>query len=201
MKTAAAPFVVPTFIDRRSVRWVEVRSVQHTLHQSFCYRYPGPIYRLKHRLLVTPRAGYGGQELRSSELSVTPPFEVIRWGDPFGNTVTEVEADEVVVGLEFRLLCTLKNTVGAPPTRLSAEDVAPFRDATALTEASPRMIAVAREQRGTYSGALAFASTLNDWVHHAMRYGFGATDTRTPVSQALAGGVGLCQDYAHITSW
>jgi transglutaminase-like putative cysteine protease len=60
------------------------------------------------------------------------------------------------------------------------------------------MSAIAGELRGTYAGALAFAAALSEWVYREMSYGFGATGTRTDAAEALAGGVGLCQDYAHI---
>ena len=130
--------------------------------------------------------------------NVTPPLEVSSRTDAFGNTVLSVEAERVDEGLEFYLLSTVKNRAGAPPAHFSAAEVAPFREVTPLTEADAKMRGVARELRGTYTGTLAFAARLNEWVHHAMRYGFGATDTRTSASAALAGGVGLCQDYAHI---
>ncbi len=196
--TTTEPFVVPPVLERRSVRWAEVKRVQHTLYQGFCYRYPGPIRELKHALMVTPCAGYGGQALRRFELSVTPPLVVTRHNDAFGNGILEVEAEELTGGLEFRFLSTLERVAGAPPIRLGREDAAPFLAPTRLTQADPRMSAIAGELRGTYTGALAFASALNEWVYREMRYGFGATDTRTPAAAALAGGVGLCQDYAHI---
>lgn len=193
-----APFAVPPLLERRSVRWAEVRRVQHTLYQSFSYRYPGPIRDLRHALLVTPRGRYGAQELCSFEVSVTPPFALKGRVDPFGNAVLELEADEVAGGLEFHFLSTLRHVAGAPPTRLSAEAAAPFFTPTRLTRADPRMSAIAGELRGTYAGALAFASALSKWVYREMSYGFGATGTRTGAAEALAGGVGLCQDYAHI---
>jgi transglutaminase-like putative cysteine protease len=198
VKAAAAPFDVPPLLERRSVRWAEVRSVQHTLHQSFSYHYPGPIRDLKHALMVTPRSRYGAQELCSFELSVTPPFALQKRTDAFGNAVLELEVDEVVGGLEFHLLSTLHNVAAAPPVRLSEAEVAPFREPTRLTRADARMRAVAKEQRRTYAGPLAFAAALSEWVYHEMTYGFGATGTRTSAAEALAGGVGLCQDYAHI---
>ena len=188
---------MPNFIDRKNVAWPKVRSVQHTLYQSFTYRYPGPVHSLRHELMVTPRDAYGNQELCRSEVTVTPPLDVVQHLDAFGNTVLSVEA-ETVAGLEFHLLSTVKNAAGVPPVHFSAAEVAPFLNVTLLTEADGKMRGVARELRGTYAGTLAFAARLNEWVHHALRYGFGVTDTRTPAVAAFTGGVGLCQDYAHI---
>lgn len=186
------------FIDRRGVEWHRVRRVEHALHQTFTYRYPGPIKDLKHELMVTPRDDYGGQVLGTSDVSVTPPLTVAARQDGFGNTVLSVAADEVEGTLEFTLFSTVGRTLKAPPTLLSAADAGRFYDETRLTETDAKMQGVARELRGTYTGALAFAARLNEWVHGALRYGFGATDTRTPAASALAGGVGLCQDYAHV---
>ena len=190
--------VTPSFIDRRGLEWHRVRRVEHALYQTFTYRYPGPIKDLKHELMVTPRDDYGGQALGTSDVSVTPPLAVAERRDGFGNTILSVAADEVEGVLEFTLFSTVKRTLGAPPTHLSAADARRFYDPTHLTDADLRMQGVAREMRGTYTGALAFAARLNEWVHGAFRYGFGATDTRTPASAALAGGTGLCQDYAHV---
>ncbi len=196
--TSTSPYAVPDFIDRKSVVWSQVKSAEHTLYQSFSYRYPGPIYSLRHELVVTPRDVYGGQVLGSADVNVTPPLEVTSHQDTFGNTVLSVEAEKIDGELEFHLLSTVKNRVGVSPAHFSAADAAPFREATPLTEPDAKMRGVARELRGTYAGTLAFAARLNEWVHHALRYGFGATDTRTSAAAALGGGVGLCQDYAHI---
>ncbi len=196
--TTTLPYAVPDFIDRRSVVWSQVKRAHHTLYQGFSYRYPGPIRNLRHELMVTPRAAYEDQELRSAEITVTPPLDVMEHTDAFGNTVLAVEAETITSGLEFHLLTTAVRTAGVTLRHLSEAEVAPFRDATPLTRADPKMCGVARELRRTYAGTLAFAARLNEWVYHALRYGFGATDTRTPAAAALAGGVGLCQDYAHI---
>ena len=194
----ASPYTPPNFLDRKQVVWAQVKNVSYTLYQSFAYRYPGPIRNLTHELMVTPRDAYGGQKLCTAEVAVSPPLSVSRRADPFGNVVLSVEAETLAVGLEFYLLSTVENAAGRPPVHLSEADVAPFREATPLTIADAKMRGVAGELRATYAGTLAFAARLNEWVHHAMRYGFGATDTRTPASAALAGGVGLCQDYAQI---
>jgi len=198
VQTTPEPFAASPVLERRNVRWAEVGRVQHTLYQSFRYEYPGPIRDLKHELRVTPRARYGGQDLRRFDLSVTPPFALTQRTDAFGNDILGLEADELTGGLEFEFLSTLEQVAGASPVRLEREDAELFLAPTRLTRADPHMSAVAHELRGTYKGALAFASALNEWVYRTMRYGFGATDTRTPAAAALAGGVGLCQDYAHI---
>ena len=189
---------VPEFIDRKRVVWAQVKHAYHTLYQSFSYRYPGPIRDLSHELMVTPRAVYGGQELRRADMKVTPPLNISEHTDPFGNMVLSVKAEVLETGLEFCLLSTVKNSAGKPPVHLSEKEVAPFREVTPLTAANPKMRGVAGELRATYTGTLAFAAKLNEWVYHAMRYGFGVTGTRTPAAAALTGGVGLCQDYAHI---
>lgn len=186
------------FIDPKTVRWPEVRRVQQALYQRFHYRYPGPIEDLLHRLLITPRAAYGGQTLEVFRLSVTPEVEVTHRQDGFGNAVLEARAPYLPQELRFESLSILACDAKPSPVPLSAADAERFLGATPLTTADAHMTAVSRELRGTYAGALAFAATVSAWVGRHMRYGFGATGTRTPAAEALAGGVGLCQDYAHI---
>lgn len=195
---SSLPVAAPLFIDRRQVRWAELERAEHALYQSFSYRYPGPITELSHQLMVKPRATYGLQRLENFELAVTPPLIVTESSDPFGNAILEVAAPELGPLLEFHLRCTLTLTASRTPLRLSAAEAAPFFEPTLLTEADAPMKAAARDLRRAYAGPLAFAAALNDWVFHQLRYGFGATDTRTPAATALRGGVGLCQDYAHI---
>ena len=194
----ASPYTPPNFIDRKQVVWSQVKRASYALYQSFAYRYPGPIRNLTHELMVTPRDVYGGQKLCSDAATVSPPLTVTKRTDVFGNVVLSASAETLAEGLEFHLLSTVENAADKPPVHLSEAEVAPFWEATPLTVADAKMRGVARELRATYTGTLAFAAHLNEWVHHALRYGFGATDTRTPASAALAGGVGLCQDYAHI---
>lgn len=196
--TALQPFTAPPVLDTRTIRWAEVRALKQTLTQHFVYSYPGPIADLTHGLMVKPRHAYGAQTLAHFAHTVTPPLAVLERTDPFGNTVLEVSAARLGARLEFALQSSVTLLTGLPPLRLSAAEAEPFYAPTPLTTADARMTSRARELRGTYAGTLAFAAALNEWVFKSMRYGFGATDTRTPADAALAGGVGLCQDYAHI---
>ena len=198
MPTDTSPFVAPPLLDRKTIRWPEVRGLEQTLTQHFCYDYPGPISDLTHQLMVKPRHAYGAQALLGFDHIVTPPLAVTEQFDAFGNSVLEITATRLGARLEFAFQSSVTLLAGAAPLRLSTQAITPFYAPTPLTGADARMTAVALELRRTYAGTLAFAAALNEWVYKHMRYGFGATDTRTAAKDALSGGVGLCQDYAHI---
>lgn len=191
-------FASPPLLERTEIRWPDVRSVEQSLTQHFSYDYPGPIADLTHQLMVKPRHAYGAQALLGFSHAVTPPLAFAETTDTFGNTVHEVRAAQLGTRLEFAFQSRITLFSGASPLKLSTQEIMPFYAPTHLTGADARMTAVALELRRTYAGTLAFAAALNEWVYKHMRYGFGATDTRTGAREALSGGVGLCQDYAHI---
>jgi transglutaminase-like putative cysteine protease len=67
-----------------------------------------------------------------------------------------------------------------------------------LTVADAHLDEAARELRSRSSDNVDFAERACAWSRAALTYGFGVTGVRTTASEALAGGVGVCQDYAHI---
>lgn len=60
------------------------------------------------------------------------------------------------------------------------------------------MIETARGLKDACRTELELAEAISEWVANSMRYGSGATGVHTTAAQALHGGKGLCQDYAHI---
>ena len=60
------------------------------------------------------------------------------------------------------------------------------------------MAEAARELAAGAGGAEETAERIAEWVADAMVYGSGVTGVSTSAAHALAGGKGLCQDYAHI---
>jgi transglutaminase-like putative cysteine protease len=73
-----------------------------------------------------------------------------------------------------------------------------FLAPTALTEPDRVISAAAFQLSLSSSSHLDFAEQACAWAKAALAYGFGATGVRTTASDALAGGLGVCQDYAHI---
>jgi transglutaminase-like putative cysteine protease len=56
----------------------------------------------------------------------------------------------------------------------------------------------ARELTAAGAGGLDLAERACAWAHQALTYQYGVTGVRTSAAAALAGGRGVCQDYAHV---
>jgi transglutaminase-like putative cysteine protease len=60
------------------------------------------------------------------------------------------------------------------------------------------MAEVARDLSAASSGGLDLAERVCAWSHEALTYQYGVTGVYTDAATALAGGKGVCQDYAHV---
>jgi transglutaminase-like putative cysteine protease len=188
-------------VDPRSVEWPRVSRSLYLIHQEMRYRYEGPIHDLRHRLVVIPPEVHGDQQRIDYRFIVesasNPALSTGR--DAFGNVVVDVEADRVDEAIAFRtLIAVTRRPVGASH-RIASSQVAPgYRQASGLTGPDRALEDAARRLRNVCRTDLALANAINEWVHAAMRYGFGATQVSTTAAEALAAGEGVCQDYAHI---
>ena len=186
------------FIDRTTVRWADVKEVQHTLVQHFHYDYPGPIRNLTHRLMIMPRSQYGDQKRCDFHLDASPDMKVICKRDFFGNEVLTVKAKRLESPLVFEMHSTVTRSAEDMAVYISSDEADHFRSPTRLTFADEYLSGVAHGLEVIAQDDLSFAEAASNWVSKAMRYGFGATDTGTAAAEALTIGQGLCQDYAHI---
>ncbi|HWC10512.1 MAG TPA: transglutaminase family protein [Acidimicrobiales bacterium] len=188
-------------LDDRAVVWAEVDSVTYLLHQTYRYEYDGPVRDLRHRLMVLPPAGHGEQRRVDHDLAVRGCASRASVGcDPFGNAVIEVRADEVAAAVEFESWAVVRRagsdaTVPVPASALV--DPRLLRP-TPLTRPDARLARVARELAAAGGGALALAERVCAWTRSSLVYQWGVTTVRTTAVEALAGGVGVCQDYAHV---
>lgn len=181
--------------------------VVYRLEQTFRYTYDAPVTDLRQRLVVLPPAVHGDVHRRLATLTVSGLEDggVRRTDrrDAFGNTVTRVRADRVAEGVEFRLAAVLERV--APSAPHEAHATAPrtaLRDPrllapTHLTRPDEAVVELAESLRRP-ENPLETAERVCSAVHARFRYEFGTTTTRTTAAQALAGGVGVCQDYAHV---
>ena len=207
---AAAPTMRPgpmaelaslALLDDRAVDWAEVVSVTYLLHQRYRYEYDGPVRGLRHRLVVLPPADHGEQHRVDHDIAVRGcrARTTVRSGR-FGNTVVEVRADAVASAVEFQSWAMVRragtgSTVAVLPSALV--DPRLLRP-TALTRADGALAGVALELAGSGGGPLAVAERACSWTRSALAYQWGVTTVRTTAVEALRGGVGVCQDYAHI---
>jgi transglutaminase-like putative cysteine protease len=187
-------------LDDRAVEWAEVGAVTYLLHQRYRYEYDAPVRDLRHRLVVLPPADHGGQRRVDHDLAVAGcrARTAVR-SDRFGNTVVEVRADTVPATVEFESWAMVRRAGTGDTVAVATSALADPRllRPTPLTRADGVLAGVARDLTGP-GGTLGFADRACSWTRSALAYQWGVTSVRTTAAEALAGGVGVCQDYAHV---
>ena len=190
-------------LDTHSVDWTSVRATAYLIHQQVRYEYPGAIHDLRQRLMIVPPERYGGQRRVTYTLEVAgAAYEHAETRDDYGNVILDLSVAHIAREIEFTAWIiverdALADTVHLPASEWTAPD-SPFRRPTALTMPDDTLRTVAAMLQDEGGNDLTLAARINEWVHGAMTYGYGVTDVQTPAGIALAGGTGVCQDYAHI---
>jgi transglutaminase-like putative cysteine protease len=170
------------------------------LEQEIAYSYDQPIHQLRHRLVVVPPEFHGTQARRDFSLSVSHPAARVRFGtDAFSNCVVSVEVGEVADHITFslRATVTVHGDQAAPEPRHLVHDRRLLRP-SALTGADGALADAARMLALSGGRPVEIGELACAWTSRAMSYGHGTTDVQTTAAAALAGGRGVCQDYAHI---
>ncbi len=161
------------------------------LGQRIRYRYSQPVTNLRQRLRVVPPASHGPQRRRRWQLSVEGVLSssTRTFLDRFGNVTVDVFVPQVDDEVEFVLdVEACADSSGCCEADVDRRYLRPTR----LTEADEIITELAS---GVSGSDLASICT---WVHRSIDYEWGVTGVRTTASEALAGGRGVCQDYAHI---
>ena len=173
----------------------------YLLEQHFRYTYETPARRLRHRLMIVPPAVHGGQRRLAHRITTSgDPVLVSERSDGFANHVVELRAAVVEEWVEFESWALIARsgtpgiTVLPNPTRQDRRLLEP----TALTQAEDLLAEAAREVAAAGPGGLALAERACAWSRRALTYEYGITGVRTTAAGALAGGRGVCQDYAHV---
>jgi transglutaminase-like putative cysteine protease len=177
-----------------------MRRVSYQLRQTFRYEYSEPIEDLNHRLIVIPPERFGDQRRLRHQISVGvdgATFENRQ--DRFGNIVVDVFAPLVSSAIEFVAEVAVERHASVQhrlPDGWLADGY--LLQPSQFTAADDRIRRVAEQLRASAPWGLELADRVNEWVYRAMSYRAGATGVRTTAAEALALGVGVCQDYAHI---
>jgi transglutaminase-like putative cysteine protease len=188
-------------IDPKSVDLDGAERVTYVLEQSFRYDYSAPVEQLHHRLVVLPPERHGSQYLRAHRLDIEGAEarrEVRR--DWSGNTVFRFHADRVESAVEFKVGALVERVRSDGPVRLSADaaDDPRFLSTSRLTSPDDRLRQLAADLVRGVTDRAEIGARLCVGVHGAMIYEYGITTIHTTAAEALAGGRGVCQDYAHI---
>lgn len=190
-------------LDHRRLDLGAARRVRYVLEQKFRYEYDAPVSELRQRLVIVPPARHGNQYRLAHRLEVTGARarrQVRRDAD--GNVVAWLEAERVSHAIEFRLAAVLERVSDDGPTVLSAAALRSPRllTPTPLTGADDRLRAMAAALAAEAAGDTAeeTADRVSEAVSRAITYADGVTGVTTTAAEALAGGRGVCQDYAHV---
>ncbi|GAB3230301.1 transglutaminase family protein [Kineococcus gypseus] len=196
-----AAAVAAPLLDHRGLDLEGAERITYRLEQTFRYDYDEPVQSLRQRLVVVPPERHGDLHRRHHALTVhgvdAAPVERVEAG---GNTVVDVHVGRVERHVEFRLTAVLERVTGTGTAQVPADalDDPRWRTPTALTTPDAELTAWAQRLHRTGEAPAGTAARVCAAVHERMTYRFGVTGTRTTAAQALAGGVGVCQDYAHV---
>jgi transglutaminase-like putative cysteine protease len=188
-------------LDHRAIDLDAASRVTYVLQQSFRYDYDGPVRALRQRLVIVPPDRHGAQYRRAHALFVggAPAERRIRH-DAHGNVVAALSADHVEQTVEFRLTALVERVQADDPVRLprTALTRPALLRPTRLTAADDRLRELGLELTEPADSPLDQAARISHGVHEVMTYANGITAVGTTAAQALAGGAGVCQDFAHV---
>jgi transglutaminase-like putative cysteine protease len=188
-------------VDPRAVDWSRVEASSYAVRQVIHYEYPEPVSDLRQRLVMIPPRQHGDQRCLSYRLRISSDTLVRNTRrDPFGNVIVELEVPRVEGHIDFEAQVVLERRFQG------ASHVVPESQADTLTLLQPSLLTtpddtirrVAMTLMAEESDGFRLAELVNRWVFERMRYEAGVTTVRTTAAEALAGGAGVCQDYAHL---
>lgn len=162
------------------------------LGQRIRYRYSAPVTNLRQRLKVVPPSSHGRQRRTRWQLTVQGATAAGRrtYLDHFGNVTIDVSMPRVDDAVEFLLEVEADSAESEWP-HYPVLDRGYLRP-TRMTGADGAVAELA------FAGGHPDVASLCERVHRSLDYEWGITGVGTTASEALAGGRGVCQDFAHI---
>lgn len=171
------------------------------------YTYAGEVLSSYNEARVTPLTT-DRQEVLEASTEVTPAAPMLRYWDYWGTLVDVFDLH----GPHTELAVTGRSVVRTAPatgradgtwSTLARPEVAE-RFGELLGPSThvgpvPEVEEAAAELAAASPDPAAGADAVMDWVRSRLTYEAGVTDVTTTAAQALAGGRGVCQDYAHLT--
>lgn len=154
--------------------------------------------------MAVPRGRHGSQRRLDHRLEVRGArVRLSRSTDQFDNEVVEIRAGSVAEEIRFDVWALVTGVAGGRSTGTAPVPRSVLRDRrllgeTPLTIADAALADAARSMVSAGRGGLDLAERICEWTYGALSYGYDFTDVRTPAAAALAGGRGVCQDYAHV---
>jgi transglutaminase-like putative cysteine protease len=160
------------------------------LEQDIRYEYSAPVERLRQRLIVVPPPVHGAQHRGRWSLNVDGVDATVRRTrtDRFGNVVLDIGARRVERWIQFSVRAAVERTASDVPHRIAIDSR--FLRSTPLTTADSRI----RDLVIPGAGPAEICSRAS----RSLDYEWGITGVQTSAAEAIRGGQGVCQDFAHI---
>lgn len=167
----------------------------HIRHETH-YAYEEPVSYSIQTLKLTPRADLGQ---RIVSWRVTTPGERIEQVDPYGNLTHLVTMErphrEMRILVDGIVEIDEETSSGADESRLPP---LAYLSPTLLTRAGDGIRELAARCLGRHPGSRSSLLTLAGAIREAVAYQSGVTDVTHAADEALALGVGVCQDQTHV---
>lgn len=162
------------------------------------YRYGGAATLIVQALRMWPVAS-AGQRVRSWRVEVDGKPLLPTCNDGFGNPVATHTLDRAVESVQIvvRGLVETSNQQGVHRGELETLPAMFYQAGTALTECTPEIAELAASTVGT-GNDIERLHRLCHGVRNRIDYLAEQTHAETTAAQALALGVGVCQDHAHV---
>ncbi len=177
------------------------------------YNYDEPVRESVMELWMQPRVAHG-QNLINFTLEVDPPAQMFSYVDPWGNTVRHFDVPHP----HRQLTITAHSLVetDAPPMPPAALDAAEwdllagaavqdecwdFLRPHGFAASTPLLLKFCEDKFIPDLRALDPLSALralSGILYNGLDYEHGVTGADSPIDEALEGGKGVCQDFAHI---
>ena len=167
-----------------------------TLRHETSYAYSEPIVYAIQTLRLTPQP-YDGLAVLSWRLRGTSKHELPSFADGYGNIVHSHSVGPLQRAWRIIVEGKVETRDRGGIVRGARETLPPgfYLRPTALTMPGAALLALANEQA---PGSVEWAVALMHAVRDRIDYKPGLTDAGTRAEEALAKGVGVCQDHAHV---
>jgi transglutaminase-like putative cysteine protease len=172
------------------------------------YSYEGQAVASYNEARITPMVTERQLTLESIvTVNPSPPIRMLRYFDYWGTAVHAFDLHVPHESLTLEALSLVETNPAIRPTHSTWDEVDDpvtqdrFGELLAPTPYVPEaenITEVAREIRAQPSPGAAVMAAV-DWVRGALVYEAGATSVTTTALEALRGGRGVCQDFAHLT--
>ena len=194
--------------------------MRYRIRHRTSYRYGSEVFESFNEVRLQPLAG-AQQTLLDFDLLIEPPATVISFRDYYGNAVhdfgvaylhdrlvieatsdvvTHAEADEPLAGPpagEADASPAIRELAG---NEALADNLAEFLGPSAYVPLADESATVAEAilAEDPETSALAFLTRAADHVRARLEFRIGTTTVESSVAEVLAGGSGVCQDFAHV---